>query len=423
MLVVVECTKWNGFQCQEPNTTRGAASALCVVLGLPQLRPLLTMGPFIVQPTHARQLPMGSVLLSLAQYEKLQTAFGMTIAFSTFASNLQHYSAHLCRLVRDPHLLAKLKLLSKKFHQIIQGLCPKPPKLVDVKHVCDWSSLRDIPGQHVLVTWEKYSENCKVPHSFEILSWIWEKPWRGEPQIITKTLKKDRLMEYEAGIPYQVPLRDGNGGYLRDDYGDCIPDPETDPSGGNYSHLLFVTNTVTKICKLRVAAYNEYGWSVSSPTEITIGCFGGNTKVQMECGTKFLKDVQVGDKVTTGNGSEVTEVLAVQEMPCFKERWMTAAPGLSLTRGHPVMKDGEWYRADEIFETELVFQEKLYNLCLQTTHTIVIVAANGVQLRCATLGCVCPRLAARDTVSDQKYGSGYRPLVTKHVGCHKQAIK
>eukprot|EP01124_Arcella_intermedia_P016661 TRINITY_DN23266_c0_g1_i1.p2 TRINITY_DN23266_c0_g1~~TRINITY_DN23266_c0_g1_i1.p2 ORF type:complete len:158 (-),score=24.58 TRINITY_DN23266_c0_g1_i1:8-421(-) len=82
-----------------------------------------------------------------------------------------------------------------------------------------------------------------------------------------------------------------------------------------------------------------------------------------------------------------------------------------ITRGHPVLHCGDWYRPDELFPVTTALVDTLYNFYAEPEHFLVVGAAPWV---CSSLGGYCPRLAEMDPFTDVLYGRGYGSKEAEH---------
>lgn len=96
-----------------------------------------------------------------------------------------------------------------------------------------------------------------------------------------------------------------------------------------------------------------------------IGCFAGDTPVEMEDGSlKSIKDIGVGDKTKGG------EVLAKHE---FKATELLDYFGVKVTAYHAVFEDGKWVRVgDSPHATKTGEIQPIYNL--STTENRIIIS-------------------------------------------------
>jgi len=118
---------------------------------------------------------------------------------------------------------------------------------------------------------------------------------------------------------------------------------------------------------------------------------------------KSAKNVVVGDMVMGGNGKGY-KVKKVMTMTESIEKRMVKLSNFWITRGHPVIYKGDWYRPDELCKSELMFLENgLINFLLEGDEHTVVVGGNEdesdcseySEIICCTLGKYCgDRLAA-----------------------------
>jgi len=130
--------------------------------------------------------------------------------------------------------------------------------------------------------------------------------------------------------------------------------------------------------------------------------------------TKSVKNVQVGDAVR----SPVIPVALNQKSTGPIEQWtvqhvtkvlktnvegtmpMVDYQGMSITQGHPMYINGDWYRPDELFTVDHRYVEEIYNFVLDGEHAFVV---NNVI--CCTVGRDCgQRLRLKCPHQDKKYG-------------------
>lgn len=115
------------------------------------------------------------------------------------------------------------------------------------------------------------------------------------------------------------------------------------------------------------------------------------------------RDVKEGDVLMSASGfpTIVKQVLQTKKT-CLVP--MVKIDEFYITPGHPVFKDDEWYRPDELFPVEHVWINTLYNFHCQPHHEIIVGTSNWI---CTSPGGYCPRLAELDPYSDRLFGRGY----------------
>jgi len=294
----------------------------------------------------------------------------------------------------------------RKFCSILKNVAPPIPEAISAIHVCDWSDLRDPRGQHALLLWDPpktplpaltYAIVKRITEPLTTGNKDWGYPEYDRTRKVTRT-EITRLSATEAATPHLQPVEMG-------DFGNYTGTVEFDTKG-QLSHLMWVTNTITKQCKFQVVAINAFGATWSEVCEIEISCFDGNALIRMEHGTKRIMDIRVGDKVATPVGT--VKVLGTLTTPVYEMKQMAQlCENVYITRGHPVLCDEEWYRADEKFKTEERYQKVVYNLLLSKVDVVYVVTNSG-DLTCATLGCFCPRLAELNPKCNELFGPKYK---------------
>jgi hypothetical protein len=135
------------------------------------------------------------------------------------------------------------------------------------------------------------------------------------------------------------------------------------------------------------------------------GCFEGRALIKMaDLTKKFAKDIVVGDVVMGGDGKgyNVKKVMSNTEK---SEKQMVNLSNFWITRGHPILQNGDWYRPDELSKSQpMILEHGLINFLLEGNEHTVIVGGQDEKSKygkdkneiiCCTLGKYCgPRLAA-----------------------------
>jgi hypothetical protein len=108
------------------------------------------------------------------------------------------------------------------------------------------------------------------------------------------------------------------------------------------------------------------------------GCFGGNGNVHIKGNkSKLVSKIKGGDILS--NGAKVICVIKIIVTSGKKE--MCNCNGLSITRWHPIIIDGEWVFPGERINAYLEEIDTIYNFVLDTKHIITI-----NDIKCCTLG-------------------------------------
>lgn len=118
-------------------------------------------------------------------------------------------------------------------------------------------------------------------------------------------------------------------------------------------------------------------------------CFAGQSKALMDSGWKPIDSIEVGD--VTHSGAIVAAV--VKSKVSSPNMVFDNDSGLTVTSGHPILLDGEWYRAGELFPVTRKCNSVgvVYNFILEATNDEErILNVNGFEA--ATLGLYCERL-------------------------------
>jgi len=130
------------------------------------------------------------------------------------------------------------------------------------------------------------------------------------------------------------------------------------------------------------------------------GCIDGEAKIKLSNGLKKkAKDIQVGDTVLTGDTS--SKVMTVFMHPGVMRNmvWMDS---FWITRGHPILIEGDWKRPDEIYPKFEERYSQVVNFMLDEGHTVVV--GDEVEYVCCTLGKYTgDRLARLYPENHQKY--------------------
>eukprot|EP01124_Arcella_intermedia_P001555 TRINITY_DN10854_c0_g1_i2.p1 TRINITY_DN10854_c0_g1~~TRINITY_DN10854_c0_g1_i2.p1 ORF type:complete len:341 (-),score=80.83 TRINITY_DN10854_c0_g1_i2:13-1035(-) len=133
-------------------------------------------------------------------------------------------------------------------------------------------------------------------------------------------------------------------------------------------------------------------------------CWNGEAKILMSDGsTKSIEELEIGD-VLQGASGNPTVVKRIKETVIQGIYKVVDMGDFLITRGHPVLVDGEWYRPDEVYPVCESYVDVLYNLYAEPEHFVVVGRERVV---CSSLGGYCPRLAELDPVTDVLYGRGY----------------
>jgi len=125
-------------------------------------------------------------------------------------------------------------------------------------------------------------------------------------------------------------------------------------------------------------------------------CFLGTSEALMEDGWKTVDSIQVGDVTKSGALVRAVVLSKVSSPDVVFDRYS----GLAITSGHPILREGEWFRAGELFPVtrKCSSVNTVYNFVLEPSDNADRVLNVNGQL-CATLGLYCHRL--------HKFG-GYR---------------
>jgi len=165
---------------------------------------------------------------------------------------------------------------------------------------------------------------------------------------------------------------------------------------GEISHLVYEPFSVT-IYTINRDMYRTRGETVKvllHDLRMGTGCIEPSAKVMLASGVKkCAKEINVGDYVMSGDKT-IQKVLHVAYKKEKAVKNMVQMNGFLITRGHPVLKDGEWWRPDELYPSQEMEVDGLINFVLDGAHTI-LVGEKDEEVVCATLGKYCgPRLAA-----------------------------
>jgi len=315
-------------------------------------------------------------------------------------------------------LSLQLRRVCKKFMLILDFLAPPVPNVIlaEPRTVYHTDGLWPKPdgGQHAQITWT-------IPAQTDVDYFIVDK-WVVEVDPIKRKVKKTTWLPREkAKEDYKKELFRRICANIRDDnfHNYDITDAlielaraqtiEVPPD--TYFFSDFVTGTRRKQAYLRVTSVNKFGGNLSAQYPVDVGCFGGNTLIELSDGiVRKIEDIVVGDIVRSGDGSDAV-VEALSKVPVFGMKKMCLpAPGISLTRGHPVQFKGTWFRAEELFRVREIPVEYVYNLVLSKSHNVVTVSKTSdseTRVICSTLGLTCPRLHALFPEHDEMYGSGF----------------
>ena len=135
---------------------------------------------------------------------------------------------------------------------------------------------------------------------------------------------------------------------------------------------------------------NEYvgAFAGSSPGYVVDGgCFAGSSLAHLANGSfRSVESLKKGDRVKC-NENTVAGVVCVLAMRASEIRGVRVSSfvrfsgGLTITPSHPIWQDGQWQLPRNIGESELLVCDKLFNVLLDSGHTMLV---NDVV--CVTLG-------------------------------------
>jgi Mg-chelatase subunit ChlD len=108
------------------------------------------------------------------------------------------------------------------------------------------------------------------------------------------------------------------------------------------------------------------------------GCFGGNSIVHIK-GNKFKLVSEIEKEDILSNGAKVECVIKI--IVTSGQKQMVDINGLSITKWHPIIIDGEWIFPVERTHAYLEKIDMVYNFVLDSKHIITI-----NDIKCCTLG-------------------------------------
>jgi len=128
----------------------------------------------------------------------------------------------------------------------------------------------------------------------------------------------------------------------------------------------------------------DYGFNWSAASRGVDGCFSGTSIVHLSTqNAKCIKEIKRGDTVLCNDSGAVSTVacVVILHVPTGRKPMVSFENGLSITPMHPILWDGEWALPGEIIPSEEVEIDKVYNLILEGTDTVVM---NGIT--CSVMG-------------------------------------
>jgi hypothetical protein len=93
------------------------------------------------------------------------------------------------------------------------------------------------------------------------------------------------------------------------------------------------------------------------------GCFSPDTKVKTSAGAVRFDKLRVGDLVLTANGT-YRPILQVHQHNWTDD--LLQMPGGLVTKLHPVLSEGKWVRAHQVFTETVPFKGVVWNLTIDT---------------------------------------------------------
>lgn len=114
------------------------------------------------------------------------------------------------------------------------------------------------------------------------------------------------------------------------------------------------------------------------------GCFIGDSKILLPNGkTELAKNIKVGDKVATPNGSPLEIIAITYQKP--GPRNVVKINNLLISAEHRIIWENKWIRPDEIPNVEIVHsEESLYNFITDRREPIIV---EGIVA--STIGMLC----------------------------------
>jgi len=130
-------------------------------------------------------------------------------------------------------------------------------------------------------------------------------------------------------------------------------------------------------------------WLQSNYDIWSCSCFEGDAKIKMADGSKKpAKNIKIGDLVMCGNQTH-HYVKQIKKNQSRVTKNMVRLSDFWITRGHPVLYSGEWWRPDELYPTVARDVEAggIINFVLDDEHTVVV--GGEEEWVCCTLGKYC----------------------------------
>jgi len=191
-----------------------------------------------------------------------------------------------------------------------------------------------------------------------------------------------------------------------------------DPSPKNKTKRILFTRKEEcgKNIEIAFTSYNFFGGNISKFKEIYVPCakykprqvMCWNSTAPVKMADRSFREIQslsVGDFVMSLNNNP-TEVKFIKTTEIFGSYKMVKMSDHSVTIGHPLFYNGDWFRPDEIFPVNSCVVGILYNLYCEPYHEVII--GQKEEIIYTSLGGNCPRIAKIDPYTDIIYGTGYK---------------